>query len=59
VSPNLQRRVEEMEARRKPAERRVRYVWWDRRQPLPKAAPGERLVVISWAEEDLSPTPGR
>jgi hypothetical protein len=59
MSCGLQRRVEEMEARHKPAERRVRYVWWDRRGPMPEAAPGERLVVISWAEEEPPPLPDR
>jgi hypothetical protein len=59
MSRDLQRWVAQLEARRRPAEERVRYIWWDRRGPMPEAMPGERLVVISWAEEEPLSVPGR
>ena len=56
MSPDRRRRVERLEARYRPAGERVRHVWWDRRDPYPEAAPGERLVVICW-ESDAPPSP--
>ena len=48
MSAPLRRRVERLERRRPPISERVRHVWWDRRDPYPEAAPGERLVVTCW-----------
>ena len=45
---SLARRLRKLEARRKPAELRVRHVWWDAGEPEPVAQPGERLVICSW-----------
>ena len=59
MSRSLPRRVEQLQAQCKPAEGRVRYVWWDRSKPMPEAAPGERLVVISWADSEPPPLPVR
>jgi hypothetical protein len=55
----LRRRVERLEARRRPAGERVRHVWWHAGEPRPEAAPGECLVVIRWAdhERDDAPSP--
>jgi hypothetical protein len=57
VSAPLRRRVERLE-RRHPTAERVRHVWWDRRDPYPEAAPGERLVVTCWQgnEDDDVPS---
>ena len=49
---SLGRRVARLEARRRAAERRVRYVWWRGRGPHPEPAEGERLVVLRWQGED-------
>jgi hypothetical protein len=48
----LRRRVERLERRRYPAGGRVRCVWWQRGDPRPQAAPGERLHVHRWADHD-------
>ena len=42
--------LRKLEARCKPAELPVRYVWWDAGQPEPVAQPGERLVICSWED---------
>ena len=57
MSAPLRRRVERLEARRRPAGERVRHVWWDRRDPYPEAAPGERLIITCWRgdEDDALP----
>jgi hypothetical protein len=57
VSAPLRRRVERLERRCPPVSERVRHVWWDRRDPYPEAAPGERLVVTCWMgdEDDAAP----
>ncbi len=59
MSAPLRRRVERLEAQRRPTGERVRHVWWDRRDPYPEAAPGERLVVTCWQgdEDDDVPSP--
>jgi hypothetical protein len=58
-APGLRRRVERLERRCQPAGERVRYAWWRAGEPRPEAAPGERLVVIRWAdhEGDDAPSP--
>jgi hypothetical protein len=62
VRANLQRRIEQLEARCRAAQQRVRIVWWRGREPYPEAAEGERLIVVSWQDEDddapSSPAPG-
>jgi hypothetical protein len=50
VSAPLRRRVERLERRCPPADERVRHVWWRAGEPRPEAQPGERLVVIRWAD---------
>jgi hypothetical protein len=57
VSAPLRRRVERLERRRPPAGERVRHVWWDRRDPYPEAAPGERLVVTCWKGDEDDDVP--
>jgi hypothetical protein len=52
VSAPLRRRVERLERRRPPVSERVRHVWWRAGEPRPEAQPGERLVVIRWADHD-------
>ena len=48
MSARLVVRLARLEARRWP--RRVRLVWWDRRQPRPAVAAeaGERVYLVSW-----------
>jgi hypothetical protein len=57
VSAPLRRRVERLEAQRRPTGERVRHVWWDRRDPYPEAAPGERLVVTCWQGDEDDDVP--
>ena len=57
MSAPLRRRVERLEARRRPTGERVRHVWWDRRDPYPEAAPGERLVVTCWLGDEDDDVP--
>jgi hypothetical protein len=57
VSAPLRRRVERLEAQRRPTGERVRHVWWDRRDPYPEAAPGERLVVTCWKGDEDDDVP--
>jgi hypothetical protein len=47
---SLVRRLRKLEARRKPADLRVRCVWWDAGEPEPLAQPGERLIICSWGD---------
>ena len=53
----LRRRLERLEARHRAAGERVRHVWWRRGDPRPEAAPGERLIVIRWADHGDAPSP--
>ena len=48
MSTRLAGRLARLEARRWP--RRVRVVWWDRRQarPMIAAEPGEQVYLVSW-----------
>jgi hypothetical protein len=57
VSAPLRRRVERLERRRPSVSERVRHVWWDRRDPYPEAAPGERLVVTCWMGDEDDDVP--
>jgi hypothetical protein len=56
VSAPLRRRVERLE-RRHPTVERMRHVWWRAGEPRPEAQPGERLIVIRWADHDDAPSP--
>ena len=47
---NLQRRIEQLEVRSRAAQQRVRIVWG--RDPYPEPAEGERVIVVSWQDED-------
>jgi hypothetical protein len=57
VSAGLRRRLERLEARHRAAGERVRCVWWRREDPYPEAAPGERLIVVRWADHDDASSP--
>jgi hypothetical protein len=50
VTAGLRRRLQRLEHQHQPAGGRVRCVWWRRGDPLPEAAPGERLLVHRWAD---------
>jgi hypothetical protein len=51
----LTQRLKKLEARRRRAETRMRLVWWDPGEPEPRAAPGERLIVLSWEDHPEPP----
>ena len=59
---NLQRRIEQLEARCRAAQQRVRIVWWRGREPYPEPVEGERVIVVSWQDKDddaqAVPAPG-
>jgi hypothetical protein len=57
VRAGLRRRLERLETRHRAAGERVRQVWWRRGDPRPEAAPGERLIVVRWADHDDAPSP--
>ena len=53
---SLVRRLRKLEARRRPVELPVRYVWWNAGEPEPVAQPGERLVIYTWDDHPEPPT---
>jgi hypothetical protein len=57
VRAGLRRRLERLEARHRAAGERVRCAWWRRGDPRPEAAPGERLIVVRWADHADAPSP--
>lgn len=51
MSRQLASRLKKLERQRRPGTPHVRLVWLEPGEPLPNAAPGERLVLVSWEGE--------